>query len=122
MSQENNKIIEDINSLMVNSAAQEHYISVDAEQGMKVWVKELTFLEAQGAVKEFMDINPQTSEMSMDLGAYWRYMLMNAVDRTEPKMSKAQMLSLKPEILVQITSLLPQPQDVVGGPLVGMEG
>ena len=122
MSQENNKIIEDINSLMVNNAAQEHYISVDAEQGMKVWVKELTFLEAQGAVKEFMDINPQTSEMSMDLGAYWRYMLMNAVDRTEPKMSKAQMLSLKPEILVQITSLLPQPQDVVGGPLVGMEG
>ena len=122
MSQENNKIIEDVNSLMVNSATKEHYISVDADSGMKVWVKELTFLESQGAVKEFMDINPHTSEMSMDLGAYWKYMLMNAVDRTEPKMSKAQMLSLKPSILSQITSLLPQPQDVVGGPLVGLEG
>tara|TARA_B100000131_G_C17873247_1_gene515128 strand:- start:343 stop:711 length:369 start_codon:yes stop_codon:yes gene_type:complete len=120
VSQENNKIVENIDSLMVNGAAEEHYISVDEDSGMKVWVKELTFLEAQGAVKEFMDINPQTGDMSMDLGAYWKYMLMHSIDRTEPKMSKAQILSLKPSILSQITGLLPQPQDVVGGPLVGM--
>jgi len=120
VSQENNKIIEDINSLMVNSAAEEHYISVDADTGMRVWVKELTFLEAQGAVKEFMDFSTQTGEVSMDLGAYWKYMLTHSIDRTEPKMSKAQILSLKPAILSQITNLLPQPQDVVGGPLVGM--
>ena len=121
MSQENKKIVEDVNSLMVTSAAQEHYIPVDDDHGIKVWVKELTFLQSQNAMKEFIDLNPQTGEMNMDLGAYWKYMLMNAVEKTEPHMPKAQMLSLKPEILTQITQLLPQPQDVVGGPLDGMQ-
>ena len=84
-------------------------------------VKDGAVMASQNAMKEFIDLNPQTGEMNMDLGAYWKYMLMNAVEKTEPHMPKAQMLSLKPEILTQITQLLPQPQDVVGGPLDGMQ-
>jgi len=120
VSTENKKIVENIESLLVNGATTEHCVSVEADSVIKVWVKELTFLESQGAVKEFMDINPTTGEMSMDLGAYWKYMLMQCVEKTEPKMSKAQILSLKPYILNEITTLLPQPQDIVAGPLGGL--
>ena len=116
MSQENKKIVEDINSLLVNKGAEEHEIAIDADTIMKVWVKDLSFLESQKAVKEVVDINP-SGDINIDMAGYWKYMLGQCVERTEPKLSTAQLYALKPEIAVKITALLPQPGDLVAGPL-----
>jgi len=116
VSQENKKIVEDINSLLVNKGAEEHEIAIDADTIMKVWVKDLSFLESQKAVKEVVDINP-AGDINIDMAGYWKYMLGQCVERTEPQLSTAQLYALKPAIAVKITALLPQPGDLVAGPL-----
>lgn len=124
MSQENNKkVIEDINSLLVSNTSKERHIAVSDDSIIKVWVKDLTFLEMQEAVREVVHINPSNGSVEIDLAGYWKYMLFKCVERTEPEIGKAQLLALKPDILSRITSLLPQPQDLVSGPLEdGLEG
>ena len=118
MSQENKKIIEDVNSLLVNGSSKEHVISASADGILKVWVKELSFLETQEAIKEVVSMTTE-GEVEIDLAGYWKYMLMKCIERTEPSISHPQLLALKPEIGTQITALLPQPQDLMTGPLEG---
>jgi len=116
VSQENKKIVEDINSLLVSKGTKEHEIAIDADTIMKVWVKDLSFLESQRAIKEVVDIGP-SGDVNIDMAGYWKYMLTQCVDHTEPVLSTAQLYALKPAIAVKITALLPQPQDLVAGPL-----
>ena len=117
MSQENNKkVIEDVNTLLVSNTSEERHVAVGDDSIIKVWVKGLTFLEMQDAVKEVVSIDP-SGGVEIDLAGYWKYMLHKCIERTEPEMSKAQMLALKPDILSRITNYLPQPQDLVAGPL-----
>lgn len=121
MSQEeqNKTLVNNVDSLLVQNNAIPHEVSVDPDNPdvvLRVWVKELSFLQIQRAIKEVVNITAD-GEVSIDLANYWRYMLTECVDRTEPQMSKAQLLALKPAVASAITTLLPQPQDLVTGPL-----
>lgn len=116
---ENYTVISDIDRLMVASAAREHTVRVDADDEnavMKVWVKDLTFLQMQEAVKSFVAIGGDGG-IDLDLAGYWKYMIEKCVERTEPKLSKIQMLGLNAYAGQQLTALLPQPQDLVAAPL-----
>ena len=124
MSQEktsdNKVLLENIDSLMVATGTVFHEIPVDDENPnmvIHVWVKPMSFMDTQKAIKEFVSIE-QTGEISVDLSSYWRYMFTNCIDRTEPKLTKTQLLALKPEVARRITQVLPQPEDLVAGPLV----
>jgi len=111
--------IADLTSLLVNSQAVEHEIRADENDPdvvVKVWVKELSFMQLQEAIKTFVNISAGGS-VDIDLAQYWKYMFAEAIDRTEPRLSIPQMLSLRPFIANQITALLPQPQDLMSGPL-----
>jgi|TARA_R100000152_G_C6709399_1_gene137284 hypothetical protein len=92
-----------------------HEIQVDPENNLvlRVWVKELTFLQMQAAIKSFVEISAEGG-VNLDLAGYWRYMMDECIERTEPQMTKTQMLGLKASIAQQITALLPQPQDLMG--------
>lgn len=116
--QEPSQLVNDISSLLVKSGSQMHEIQVDPENNLvlRVWVKELTFLQMQDAIKSFVDINAEGG-VNLDLAGYWRYMMDECIERTEPQMSKTQMLGLKASVAQQITALLPQPQDLMMGPL-----
>lgn len=122
MSQEeqNNKtLVTNIDSLLVSSGTTPHDIAVDPDEPdivLRVWVKELSFLEIQDAIKEVVNIT-QEGDVGVDLAGYWKHMMNVCIDRTEPKMGKAQLYALKPEIANQIIAVLPQPQDLVAGPL-----
>ena len=117
MSQENNKkIVEDINSLLVQGGTNAHDIDVGEDSIIRVWIKELSFLDTQRAIKEFMSIDAN-GQLAMDIAGYWKYMFLEAIEKTEPRMSKSQLIRLKHDVAQQITSLLPQPQDLVAGPL-----
>ena len=111
--------IADPMNLLVNSQAVEHEIQADendSEVVMKVWVKELSFMQLQEAIKTFVNLSASGS-VDIDLANYWKYMMKQCIDRTEPKMGMAQLYALKPEIANQIIAVLPQPQDLVAGPL-----
>ena len=112
-------VIENIDSLLVSTATIPHDIPVDPDNPdniIRVWVKELSFLQIQEAIKEVVQLNAD-GEVNIDLAGYCKYMMKMCIDRTEPKMGTAQMYALKPEIAGRITTLLPQPQDLVVGPL-----
>ena len=122
MSQEeqNNKtLITNIDSLLVSSGTTPHEIAVDPENPdviLRVWVKEMSFLQTQKAIAEVVQLTPD-GQVNIDLANYWKYMITQCVDKTEPSMTTAQLYALKPDIANQITALLPQPQDLVAGPL-----
>ena len=103
----------------MNSQAVEHEIRADEEDPdvvVKVWVKELSFMQMQEAIKTFVAISADGS-IDIDLAQYLSYMFAEAIEKTEPRLSIPQMLSLRPYIATQITALLPQPQDMMSGPL-----
>jgi len=111
--------IADPMSLLVNSQAVENEIQADENDPdvvMKVWVKELSFMQLQDAIKTFVNLSAAGS-VDIDLANYWKYMFAEAIEKTEPRLSIPQMLSLRPFIANQITALLPQPQDLMSGPL-----
>ena len=113
------KTIADLTSLLVNSQATEHEIQVNEDDDnavMRVWVKELSFMQLQDAVKSFVSIKPNAT-VDIDLAAYWKYMFAEAIEKTEPRLTIPQMLSLKPFVAQQIIALLPQPQDLMANPL-----
>ena len=113
--------IADPMSLLVNSQAVEHEIQADENDSdvvVKVWVRELSFMQLQEAIKSFVNISANGS-VDIDLANYWKYMFAEAIEKTEPRLTIPQMLSLRPFIANQITALLPQPQDLLSNPLAG---
>ena len=117
--QKNNKL-ESINGLLVEqgSTPQDVLIPVgDEERVLRVWVKELSFIEMQSAVKDLMNVDGE-GKIEIDLGGYWRFVMMNCIDRTEPELSKTQLLALKPEVASRIIEILPGPEELMSSPLV----
>ena len=118
--EEQNKTL-NIESLLVNTGSTPHEIEIDPEGQpgamLTVWLKEMSFLDMQQAVKEFIAFDTDTGDIDMDLANYWRYMFKSCIEKTEPKITMAQLFAMRPEIAVHITMLLPQPQDMVVGPL-----
>jgi len=113
--------IADMSHLLVNSQAVEHEIQADEQDPdvvVKVWVKELSFMQLQDAIKTFVNLSAAGS-VDIDLANYWKYMFAEAIEKTEPRLTIPQMLSLRPFVAQQITALLPQPQELMSGPLVG---
>ena len=123
--EEQNKALK-IESLLVNTGSTPHEIEIDPENQpgamLTVWLKEMSFIDMQQAVKEFISFDANTGEVEMDLASYWRYMFMTCIDKTEPSISKTQLLALRPEVAIHISTLLPQPQDMVVDPLASGTG
>ena len=118
--QSDKKLLENIDSLLTDAGSTRHEVPVDPENPnivMYVWVKEMSFMDTQKAVKEFVSLDPANGELNIDLASYWKYMFMSCIEKTEPEMSKAQLLAMKPYVAQQITHHLPQPQDLVAAPL-----
>jgi len=113
------KTIADLTSLLVNNQSVEHEIKVnedDEDTVMKIWIKELSFMQLQDAIKTFVAIKSDGT-VDIDLASYWKYMFAEAIDKSEPRLTIPQMLSLKPFVAQQIIALLPQPQDLMSNPL-----
>lgn len=75
-------------------------------------------MQLQDAIKTFVAIKSDGT-VDIDLASYWKYMFAEAIDKSEPRLTIPQMLSLKPFVAQQIIALLPQPQDLMSNPLAG---
>jgi hypothetical protein len=116
---DNYTVVSDIGRLMAAPAEVEHTIRVDPDDEsavMKVWVKDLTFLKMQEAIKSFVSITG-AGNVDLDLAGYWKYMYAECVSRTQPNLTMIQLMGLNTYVGQQITALLPQPQDLITGPL-----
>ena len=62
-----------------------------------------------------MNINPKTQEMDIDLNNLYHYMIDNFVEKTEPSLSKVDLIRLSPYLGSQLKDILPNPlQDAMG--------
>ena len=113
------QLVDSAVSLLVNTSAKEHMISADPDNpdiGLKVWVRDLSFIQMQNAIKTFLNITA-TGNVDIDLAAYWKHMFAECIEKTEPRITPTQMMQLQPYVAQQITALLPQPQDLISNPL-----
>ena len=114
------KIVEDASVLLASNDVIEHTISAnpdDETQVMKVRVRNLSFLDMQNAIKSFVNIDTDGG-VEIDIAGYWRYMIEKCVVSTDPQLGRGQLLSLNQYVGGQLSALLPQPQDLLTGPLV----
>jgi len=112
-------LVDNAISLLVNTSAKEHMIRVSPDNpdvGLKVWIRELSFMQMQEAIKTFVKIGANGS-IDIDLASYWKHMFAECVEKTEPRLTPTQMMQLQPYVAHQLTSLLPQPQDLISTPL-----
>ena len=63
----------------------------------------MSFLQIQKAIAEVVNLS-QDGEVNLDLANYWKYMMNECIESTEPAMTKAQLYALKPEVAVKITA------------------
>ena len=113
------QLVDSAVSLLVKTSAIEHMIRVDPNDpdvGLKVWVKQLSFIQMQDALKTFFSIS-SSGDIDIDLAAYWKHMFAECIEKTEPRLSPTQLSQLNPYVAKQLTALLPQPQDLIANPL-----
>jgi hypothetical protein len=113
------QLVDSAVSLLVKTSAIEHMIRADPDNpdiGLKIWVRELSFMQMQNALKTFVNIGTDGS-IDIDLASYWKHMFAECIERTEPRITPTQMTQLNPFVAGQITALLPQPQDLISTPL-----
>jgi len=117
--QDKQKVIEDLTNVLVTNNTIEHTIRVDPNDEtlvMKVNIRELSFMDMQKAIKEFVSISA-AGELEIDLAGYWRYMYDRCIVSTEPSANTTQLLGLNHFVGSQLSGILPQPQDLLSGPL-----
>lgn len=97
------------NDLIASASADEHTIETPFGE-MTVWVKDLTWIERQNALTQFVSMKMDedgTPTPSIDFGGFWKYILVNCVERTEPQLSKDQLLNIRPEVGQELAKILP---------------
>jgi len=115
----NGTVISDPSTLLANSAVTEHTIRVDPDDEslvMKVRVRELSFMDMQSAIKTFVAISTDGG-VEIDIAGYWKYMFDKCVVSTDPTIGRGQLNALNQFVGSQLSAILPQPQDLLAGPL-----
>ena len=118
-SRQDGQKIADKAALLIKSGVTEHIIRVDPDDEnliMKVNTRDLSFIDMQKAIKSFVSIE-MDGGVEIDLAGYWRYMMEKCIVSTEPSLSLVEMLGLNQYAGQQLASTLPQPQDLLAGPL-----
>ena len=88
---------------------------MSASEYLKVWIKQPTWLQVEQGMASVMNINPKTQEMDIDLNNLYHYMIDNFVEKTEPSLSKVDLIRLSPYLGSQLKDILPNPlQDLAG--------
>ena len=72
-------------------------------------------MQVEAAMASVMKVNSRTQEMDIDLNNLYHYMIDNFVEKTEPSLSKVDLIRLSPYLGSQLKDILPNPlQDAMG--------
>ena len=90
-------------------------IAENSDEHLKIWVKEPTWMQVEAAMASVMKVNSRTQEMDIDLNNLYHYMIDNFIEKTEPSLSKVDLIRLSPYLGSQLKDILPNPlQDFMG--------
>lgn len=104
------------NPFILSSNPEKHILQTPVGE-LVVFVKPLSWIQQQEAMSQFVTFKTgDDGEVApnIDLGGYWRYVLVNCISDTEPKMSKKDLLNLTPEVGAEIRKVLPDLTDIIG--------
>ena len=96
------------NDFLTVSSSVRH--EVETEKGvLVVFVKPLTWIQQQEAIFRFVDFQMIDGEPapSIDFGGYYSYVLTNCIEKTDPAISKKDILKLSPEVGKELIKVLP---------------
>mgnify|MGYP003651770705 CR=1 FL=1 len=102
------------NQLLNSQNVQKHDVQVDpndSEVIMEVWVKDLSFLDLQGAAQEMVKVNPEGG-VEFSLESYWRHAFTNWITETNPELTADELCSLSGFAGERLSKILPQPNDL----------
>lgn len=97
------------NDFLSISSAVRHEVETPIGS-LVVYVKPMTWIQQQEAVSRFVDFRiADDGEVApkIDFGGYYSYVLLNCIERTEPAISKKDILNISPEVGKAIMSVLP---------------
>jgi hypothetical protein len=101
------------NLLLKNDELIKHKVRADPDDEdaiFEVWIKEISFLDIQNAAQRMFVV--KDGDVSMSLSGYWEFAFSNWIVKTNPSLSKEELLSLKGYVGEQISKVLPQPNDL----------
>ena len=111
------KIVSDKSLLFAANEPKLYYLKIaeNSDEHLKIWVKEPTWMQVEAAMASVMKVNSRTQEMDIDLNNLYHYMIDNFVEKTEPSLSKVDLIRLSPYLGSQLKDILPNPlQDFMG--------
>ena len=111
------KIVSDKSLLFAANEPKIYYLKIaeNSDEHLKIWVKEPTWMQVEAAMASVMKVNSRTQEMDIDLNNLYHYMIDNFVEKTEPSLSKVDLIRLSPYLGSQLKDILPNPlQDAMG--------
>ena len=111
------KIVSDKSLLFAANEPKIYYLKIaeNSDEHLKIWVKEPTWMQVEAAMASVMKVNSRTQEMDIDLNNLYHYMIDNFVEKTEPSLSKVDLIRLSPYLGSQLKDILPNPlQDFMG--------
>jgi len=82
-----------------------------------VFVKPLSWVAQQEAMSQFVSFATNADgevAPTIDLGGYWKYVFSTCIQKTEPALSKADLLNLTPEVGAIVKTVLPDLNDIIG--------
>jgi|TARA_R100001230_G_C5566777_1_gene89733 hypothetical protein len=103
------------NKFVLSSAPERHEVET-SEGSLIVYVKPMSWIQQQDAMSRFVHFSmDDEGDMtpSLDLGGFWRYVLVNCITKTEPELSKDDLLNLKPEVGARLQTVLPSLTDMI---------
>jgi len=92
---------------------------------LSVWIKPLSWIERQNALTRFVTVgSDEKGNMApnIDFGGYWEFVLTTCITKTDPEMSKEELLNIRPEVGEALQALLPSFESLMTGLAGGMTG
>jgi hypothetical protein len=114
------------NDFLTASASIRHEVETPIGD-LVVFVKPLTWIQQQQAISQFVDFQMNEGEVEprIDFGGYYAYVLANCIERTDPPISKKEILNIKPEVGQAIMKVLPSLEGIMesfaGGEVAPLE-
>ena len=100
--------------LLKNDDTTKHVIGIDPDdesQVIEVWVRDISFLDIQAAAQHMLRV--EKGDVTLDLAGYWEYAFSTWITKTNPDLSKKELLSLKGYVGDQICKIMPQPTEMM---------
>ena len=107
-------ILTDKSKILRKNNDTKHTIRVDPDDEslvMDVWTTDTSFLDIQRAAQEMFNVGPD-GNVTLNLEGYWRFAFSTWVTKTDPVLSKDEILNLTGFAGESISKLLPSPDEL----------